>query len=428
VSQREWADEVGSDNSTPAANPLGLTPVQIDRFAQVMLWALDKARASTPNGTPYRPGDVVILMYNALSEPLAQPVYRRLLERGLCVDDRCGRSAAMDLIAHESGAADQLARVRPWEEALWHHAHGLIALRAPESLTYLSGVDPDQLAAATKPVGAYREIRTAREQRGQFGWTLCELPTPALAAQAQMSLAEYAGQVAQACYLDYDDPVAKWEDTMARVDQVKHWLTSLPIDHVHVQSLDGRTDLKVWLGPDRRWLGGSGHNIPSFEVFVSPAAGRAEGLYYANESSFKSGRYVRGVTLEFRDGRVVRTTAEAEEAFVQSRVALDAGSDKLGEFSLTDRRFSEITRFMASTLYDENVGGEHGNCHVAIGAAYLDSYAGDEAMTPELREKLGFNVSAEHWDLVTTAPRVVTAHLRGGGQLVIYENGQFTCF
>jgi aminopeptidase len=36
---------------------------------------------------------------------------------------------------------------------------------------------------------------------------------------------------------------------------------------------------------------------------------------------------------------------------------MDRGAAQVGEFSLTDRRFSRITHFMANTLYDENFGG-----------------------------------------------------------------------
>jgi leucyl aminopeptidase (aminopeptidase T) len=32
-------------------------------------------------------------------------------------------------------------------------------------------------------------------------------------------------------------------------------------------------------------------------------------------------------------------------------------ADKIGEFSLTDKRISKINKFMAETLYDENFGG-----------------------------------------------------------------------
>jgi aminopeptidase len=46
-------------------------------------------------------------------------------------------------------------------------------------------------------------------------------------------------------------------------------------------------------------------------------------------------------------------------------------------------------------------------------------------MTKQLKEKLGFNDSALHWDLVNTERKTVTAHLTSGKKLVIYEDGQF---
>jgi hypothetical protein len=42
---------------------------------------------------------------------------------------------------------------------------------------------------------------------------------------------------------------------------------------------------------------------------------------------------------------------------------------------------------MAHTLFDENFGGEHGNCHVAVGASYADTYAGDPAELTESERK-----------------------------------------
>lgn len=62
-------------------------------------------------------------------------------------------------------------------------------------------------------------------------------------------------------------------------------------------------------------------------------------------------------------------------------------ANKLGEFSLTDSRCSRITKFMAETLYDENIGGQYGNTHVAIGSAYKDTYRDNT---------LGF--TKEDWD------------------------------
>ncbi len=81
---------------------------------------------------------------------------------------------------------------------------------------------------------------------------------------------------------------------------------------------------------------------------------------------------------------------------------------------------------MANTLFDENYGGKYGNCHVAVGASYSDSYAGDlKSLSKELKKKLGFNDSALHWDLVNTEKKRVSAHLTTGKIITIYENGRF---
>jgi aminopeptidase len=82
---------------------------------------------------------------------------------------------------------------------------------------------------------------------------------------------------------------------------------------------------------------------------------------------------------------------------------------------------------MAETLYDENMGGPNGNTHLALGKSYHDCYLGDPgALAPTDWEQLGFNDSSVHTDIISTAPRIVTAHLKSGGTKVIYRGGRFT--
>ena len=101
-------------------------------------------------------------------------------------------------------------------------------------------------------------------------------------------------------------------------------------------------------------------------------------------------------------------------------------ADKIGEFSMTDRRFSRITKFMAETLFDENIGGPNGNSHIALGNSYHDCFAGDPTKITKVGfAKLGFNDSSVHTDIISTAPRTVTAYLRGGKEKVIYKNGEY---
>ena len=135
---------------------------------------------------------------------------------------------------------------------------------------------------------------------------------------------------------------------------------------------------------------------------------------------------IRGIRLTFAGGRVVEASAEEGEAELKAMLATDRGAARMGEYSLTDGRHSRITRFMASTLYDENRGGASGNTHLALGNSYEEMYTGDVVgATPEQFAALGFNSSSIHVDIISTSDRTVTATLEDGSTRVIYTGGQF---
>ena len=303
--------------------------------------------------------------------------------------------------------------------------NGSIFLYAPESITHLSDIDPQKIGKTAVAQKALRDIGNQREARGAFSWTLCVFPTAELAEHADRSLAEYTRQIVKSCFLNKMDPVSHWQDIYKNAQSIKKWLNSMDVDYFHVES--DNIDLEIAPGEKRQWIGISGRNIPSFEIFVSPDWRTVRGAYYADQPSYRRGNRVEGVRLVFQKGRAIKVSADSGENFVKKQLAIDKGADKLGEFSLTDKRFSKINCFMANTLYDENYGGRYGNCHIALGASYSNTYAGDgKRLTPTRKRQLGFNESALHWDLVNTEKKSVTAHLKTGKTLVIYENGRFS--
>jgi aminopeptidase len=185
-------------------------------------------------------------------------------------------------------------------------------------------------------------------------------------------------------------------------------------------------DLRISLGENRKWVGISGRNIPSFEIFVSPDWRGTRGVYYADQPSYRSGNYVKDVHLKFEKGRLVKIGAAKGQRFVAQQLRMDQGAGRLGEFSLTDTRFSRINTFMANTLFDENYGGKYGNCHIALGSSYSNTYSGKPSeFTKQMKRKLGFNQSALHWDFVNTEKKRVSAHLKSGKKVTIYEDGKF---
>ncbi len=396
-----------------------LSQEQIGKYSDVILWALNTARKAK-----YEAGDIIMIRFDPAAIRMAEVLQARILQRSMNPVLRSGQTPEMERNFFKIAKEKQLTFETPGDKELYQSLNGGIYLHAPESLTHLADVNPARIgksAVARKPL---RDILDKREERGSFGWTLCLFPTEELAKQAGLSLKQYERQVISACYLDTTDPVRKWKEIHGRAKAIKTWINKLKIKTLHIESEN--VDLRVRPGEGRRWVGMTGHNIPSFEIFLSPDWRGTEGVYYADQPSFRSGNYVEGVKLVFRKGSVTKVEAKKGEKFVRKQVAMDSGAGRVGEFSLTDKRFSRIDRFMANTLYDENFGGRFGNCHVAVGSSYTDTYDGDPSrLTKRLKEKLGFNESALHWDLVNTEDKRVTAYLDSGKKTVIYENGTF---
>lgn len=394
----------------------------LERYASVLVdFALGGGRG-------VRPGEVVRILAPESAKPLYAELRKAVWLAGGHVidsyepDNEPGMNLSRDF--YEAASEAQLdyfpARYMRGLVDEMDHQVSIIADSDPHSL---EAVDPARIMRRGEAMRPLLDWRGKKENAGRFTWTLGLYGTPAMAAEARMGEEEYWEQIVHACFLDQEDPIARWREVGRSLDGARERLDALDIERLHVEGED--VDLWVSVGERRRWLGGRGRNIPSFELFTSPDWRGTEGWIRFNQPLYRYGNLVKGIRLAFLDGRVTEASAEENEAILTEMVATE-GADRVGEFSLTDRRFSRITRFMAHTLYDENVGGPFGNTHIALGRSYHDSYAGDPAeVSAEEWERLGFNDSSVHTDIVSTTDRLVTARLRGGGERVIYRDGEF---
>jgi aminopeptidase len=395
------------------------TDKQLERYADVLLWGLRTARKSHLNQ-----GEIFLVRYNLPAVKLAEILQARLLEMGMNPVMRTDATPVMERQFFDIAGSQQLVFQPPGEKSFYQHLSGSIFLHAPEAITHLSHIDPNKIAKAAIARKYIRDILEKKEERALFSWTLCVFPTKALAKHAGLSQKIYTDQIIKSCFLNKRSPVDEWKRIFHNAAEIKAWLNDMQVKHYHIESQ--HTDLEIAPGERRQWIGISGHNIPSFELFLSPDWRGTRGVYHADQPSFRSGNLVQDITIRFNKGKVIEIQANKGLAFIEKQLSMDHGADKVGEFSLTDKRFSKINRFMANTLFDENFGGAHGNCHIALGASYSDTYAGDTStLTKRIKSKLGFNDSALHWDLVNTEKKRVTAHLRNGQKTVIYENGKF---
>jgi aminopeptidase len=271
--------------------------------------------------------------------------------------------------------------------------HALVGVQAPDDVRELAGVDP---ARVTRYARSHRPIREATMKKR---WCSTLWPTPALAAQAGMTDAEFEAFVRRALFLDQPEPVKSWGGLSAFQDGLIGRLKSAR--ELRLEA-DG-TDLTLQVA-GRTWVNSDGRrNMPSGEVFTGPIEQSANGRVRFTVPSAPAGIDVQGVELEFRDGEVVAARAEVGDEYLQRALATDDGARFLGEIGI-GTNFG-IDRPTGTTLFDEKIGG---TVHLALGRSY-----------PETGGK---NRSALHWDLI--------CDLRAGGRLIadgaiVQQHGRF---
>jgi aminopeptidase len=234
---------------------------------------------------------------------------------------------------------------------------------------------------------------------GDLRYVVTLYPTQAAAQDAEMSLSEYEDFVFRAGLLDRDDPRGEWE---ARGRAYAGLAASLG-ERKEIRVVGDGTDLTLGV-EGRSWIPCDGReNFPDGEVFTGPVETKVDGTIRFTYPSGYAGRRIGGVELEFRDGEVVRASAEEGEEFLREMLALDAGARRAGEFSfgLNDA----VSEFTGHTLFDEKIGG---TVHLALGASYPESG--------------GRVKSALHRDLV--------CDLRSGSEVyadgqLVYRDGRF---
>lgn len=395
----------------------------LERYAQVLV------NFALGGGTGIKKGDVVYVVIEEAAKPLYIEIRKAILQAGGHIianyipSDSKEHNFRKDFYLYADHHQIDFFPDK-YMKGLVDQIDHMLAIISETDKKALAGVEPQKLMRRGKAMKQWMDWRNEKEHAGKFTWTIGLYGTPAMAKEARLSLKDYWQQIINACFLNKADPIAEWKKVYEQISIYEKKLTALAIEKLHVKGPD--VDLWVTIGEKRAWLGGSGRNIPSFEIFTSPDWRGTNGWIKFNQPLYRYGNLIEGIELEFKDGIVVKSKAKKNEKVLKEMIATE-NANKVGEFSLTDKRFSRITKFMAETLFDENIGGANGNTHIALGSAYHDCFAGKPSeVSKEEWARLGYNDSSVHTDIVSTAPRTVTATLKDGSEKVIYKNGQFT--
>lgn len=401
------------------------SPLVLQRYADVLV------KFALGGGTGIKKGEVVYATVPEVAKPLLFALQRSVLEAGghLILNYRPDNDPEYNFAAafYEYAAEHHLDFFpKKYFKGLIDNVDHTLFILGETNPHALKAVEPAKILRRGKATKQYADWRREKEHQGKLTWCIALYGTPDMAHEAGLSPKAYWEQIVDACFLNKRNPIAKWKSVYKEIDVYRSRLNKLSpkIDRLHIKGPD--ENLWITLGEKRAWLAGSGRNIPSFEIFTSPDWRGTQGWVRFNQPLYRYGSKVTGIELWFKDGKVVKSKAKTGERLLKEMIQTP-GADKVGEFSLTDKRHSRITKFMAETLYDENIGGPQGNSHIALGASYADCYSGDvRTFTLKQRAALGYNDSSVHTDMISTAKRKVTAHLKNGTQKVIYDNGQFT--
>jgi aminopeptidase len=395
----------------------------LKKYAQVMVqYALN-------NGQGINKGDTVFLVGQECTKDLFMAIAKEIYAAGGNVianyqPNNTRQNSLPHFLLH-GGSDEQISFfAKPYWQGIVDAADHILFIISEPDIHYLEAIPSSKISMMNSARAPYMKMREIKEQAGKLSWSLCLYGTQSMADEAGLHLEEYWEQIIEACYLREDDPVTKWKAVQREIENIKDQLDVLEIEKLHIKGDD--VDLEVQIGQHRKWLSGGGKNIPSFEIFTSPDWRGTNGYINFNQPLYYSGKRISGVFLRFENGLVVASSASENEDALKEMISQE-NANKVGEFSLTDRRHSRITKFMATTLFDENTGGEFGTPHLAVGNAYKDTFTGDMAsVSDEQWAGMGYNSCPKvHTDIISTTNRIVTATLPDHTQKVIYRDGQF---
>jgi aminopeptidase len=289
-----------------------------------------------------------------------------------------------------------------------------VGLTGPAHPGLLSDLDPNRVGRDQLP--AVRETGKVVNER-TTNWTAVPCPTRPWAQLVHPDLdpedawVTFCDEILHVCRLDEDDPIAAWEQRAEVLVGAADRLTARRFDALRFEGPG--TDLTVGLMKTSKFLAarfetvdGIVHlpNLPSEEIFTSPDPNRADGVVRATKPLVLGGSIIRGLEVEFRDGRAVRIDADENAEVLRSYAARDENANRLGETALVDGdgRIGALDTVFFDTLLDENAAS-----HIALGHAYQ--------MCVDESEWGQVNDSTIHVDFMIGSPEVSVHGLGADG-------------
>jgi aminopeptidase len=332
-------------------------------------------------------------MTGPLSAPLVREVARKAIHAGAYPETFVSLPGIQEILL-KAGSDEQLTYIPAAQRLIYEEYETMLYIYSQENTKELNGVDPTRIALQQQARHGLRHTSMQRTAAGSLRWNIALYPTHAYAQDANMSLDDFEDFIYRACFLDDEDPVARWQQLSQQQERLIQWLRGKHT--IHLRGPD--TDLTFSV-EGRLFINDDGHyNLPGGEFFTGPVEESANGyIRYSFPTSY-NGRSVEDIHLRFENGTVVEAKAAQGQDFLEKMLGMDEGARRLGEFAFGNNR--NVDRCTKNVLFDEKMGG---TVHLALGAS--------------IPETLGLNQSALHWDMV--------CDLRKGSEIRI--DGELFC-
>jgi len=324
-----------------------------------------------------KPGEKVLIETMGFEVPLTRAVIREIYKAGGLPFVTIKNDEIRRAILKEC-TVEQVKLMASFELARMKEMDAYIGIRAGENTNELSDIDDEKMQIYnkyfSKPVHMEERVNNTK-------WVILRYPNASMAQLAEMPTELFEDFYFKVCNLDY----AKMSKAMDKLVEIME-----KTDKVHITGPGTDITFSVKGLPAVKCEGR--RNIPDGEVYTAPVRDSVNGYITYNTPSKYQGFTFDNIRLEFKDGKIVRATANDSEK-INKILDTDEGARYIGEFSLGLNPY--IEKPMKDTLFDEKINGSF---HFTPGGCYKSCNNG--------------NRSAIHWDLV-----MIQRPEYGGGEI-----------